>query len=133
MYTFKIGIPAEVHDTFVKNHPLCNLLQSSSWAKVKDNWGSEIVGVYEKDTLVASSLVLIKPLPAGFTMLYTPRGPVMDYTNERLVSYFMAELKKFGKKKRALFIKWIQRFTIKIFIWEKNINRMLKRQLLLKP
>ena len=66
--------------------------------KVKDNWGSEIVGVYEKDTLVASSLVLIKPLPAGFTMLYTPRGPVMDYTNERLVSYFMAELKKFGKK-----------------------------------
>ena len=105
MYTFKIGIPAEVHDTFVKNHPLCNLLQSSSWAKVKDNWGSEIVGVYEKDTLVASSLVLIKPLPAGFTMLYTPRGPVMDYTNERLVSYFMAELKKFGKKKRALFIK----------------------------
>ena len=126
MYTFKIGIPAEVHDTFVKNHPLCNLLQSSSWAKVKDNWGSEIVGVYEKDTLVASSLVLIKPLPAGFTMLYTPRGPVMDYTNERLVSYFMAELKKFGKK-------WIQRFTIKIFIWEKNINRMLKRQLLLRP
>ncbi|MCF0232409.1 MAG: peptidoglycan bridge formation glycyltransferase FemA/FemB family protein, partial [Enterococcus sp.] len=105
MYTFKIGIPAEVHDTFVKNHPLCNLLQSSSWSKVKDNWGSEIVGVYEKDTLVASSLVLIKPLPAGFTMLYTPRGPVMDYTNERLVSYFMAELKKFGKKKRALFIK----------------------------
>lgn len=133
MYTFKIGIPAEVHDTFVKNHPLCNLLQSSSWAKVKDNWGSEIVGVYEKDTLVASSLVLIKPLPAGFTMLYTPRGPVMDYTNERLVSYFMAELKKFGKKKRALFIKMIQRFTIKIFIWEKNINRMLKRQLLLRP
>ena len=48
MYTFKIGIPAEVHDTFVKNHPLCNLLQSSSWAKVKDNWGSEIVGVYER-------------------------------------------------------------------------------------
>lgn len=98
MYTFKIGIPAEVHDTFVKNHPLCNLLQSSSWAKVKDNWGSEIVGVYEKDTLVASSLVLIKPLPAGFTMLYTPRGPVMDYTNERLVSYFMAELKNLARK-----------------------------------
>ncbi len=105
MYTFKIGIPAEVHDTFVKNHPLCNLLQSSSWAKVKDNWGSEIVGVYEKDTLVASSLVLIKPLPAGFTMLYTPRGPVMDYTNERLVSYFMAELKKIWQEKTSFIYK----------------------------
>ena len=38
-------------------------------------------------------------------MLYTPRGPVMDYTNERLVSYFMAELKKIWQEKRALFIK----------------------------
>lgn len=105
MYEFKIGISAKEHDTFVENHPLCNLLQSSSWAKVKDNWGSEIVGVYENGTLIASSLVLIKPLPMGFTMLYTPRGPVLDYTNQELLNYFMGQLKNFGKKKRALFIK----------------------------
>jgi len=105
MYEFKIGIAAKEHDTFVENHPLCNLLQSSAWAQVKDNWGSEIVGVYDNGTLVASSLVLIKPLPLGFTMLYTPRGPVLDYTNQDLLAYFMAELRKFGKQKRALFVK----------------------------
>lgn len=38
-------------------------------------------------------------------MLYILRGLVMDYINECLVSYFMVELKKFGKKKWVLFIK----------------------------
>ena len=38
-------------------------------------------------------------------MLYTPRGPVLDYTNQELLNYFMGQLKNFGKKKRALFIK----------------------------
>jgi serine/alanine adding enzyme len=120
MYEFKIGITANEHDAFVENHPLCNLLQSSSWAKVKDNWGSEIVGVYENGTLIASSLVLIKSLPLGFTMLYTPRGPVMDYTNQELVAYFMTELKKFGKKKRALFVKMDPAVHYKDFYLEEE-------------
>lgn len=105
MYEFKIGVSPAEHDRFVESHPLCNLLQSSSWAEVKDNWGSEIVGVYQEGQLIASSLVLIRPLPAGFAFLYTPRGPIMDYTNKELVQFFMEQLKKFGKKKRAVFIK----------------------------
>lgn len=105
MYEFKIGIDATEHDSFVANHPLCNLLQSSSWAKVKDNWDSEIVGVYQAGELVASSLVLVRPLPLKFSMLYTPRGPVMDYMDASLVEFFTKELKKFGKTKRALFVK----------------------------
>lgn len=105
MYEFKIGVAPAEHDRFVETHPLCNLLQSSSWAEVKNNWGSEIVGVYQDGQLIASSLVLIRPLPAGFTFLYTPRGPIMDYTNKELVQFFMEQLKKFGKKKRAVFIK----------------------------
>ncbi|MHC5216989.1 aminoacyltransferase [Enterococcus sp. LJL128] len=105
MYEFKIGIDPTEHDRFVQGHPLCNLLQSASWAKVKDNWGSEIVGVYKEGELVASSLVLVRPLPAGFSMLYTPRGPIMDYSNKELVQFFMDNLKKLGKQKRALFAK----------------------------
>lgn len=105
MFEFKVGIDEKEHDYFVESHSLCNLLQSSSWAKVKDNWGSELVGVYDNGQLVASSLVLIKSLPMKFTMLYTPRGPVMDYTDPLLVKYFFSELKKYGKQKNALFIK----------------------------
>ncbi|MDF9824479.1 serine/alanine adding enzyme [Breznakia sp. PF5-3] len=105
MYQFKVGVDAKVHDDFVESHELCNLLQSSSWAKVKENWDSTIVGVFDDDTLIASSLVLIKHLPMGFTMFYTPRGPIMDYTDKRIVKYFLQELKKYAKSKRCLFIK----------------------------
>lgn len=105
MYQFKVNVSAQEHDAFVKSHPLCNLLQSSDWAKVKENWGNKIVGVYENGKLVASALVLIKYLPLKFTMFYIPRGPIMDYENERLVSYFMKELTKWAKKYNCLFVK----------------------------
>jgi len=105
MYTFKRNIPAAEHDEFVRNHELSNLLQSSSWAKIKSNWGSELVGVYDEEKLVASALILIKSLPLGMTMLYTPRGPVMDYSNKTLVQFFMRELKKLGRKHHAVFVK----------------------------
>ncbi|MFV0381152.1 MAG: peptidoglycan bridge formation glycyltransferase FemA/FemB family protein [Breznakia sp.] len=105
MYTFKTNVNASEHDVFVEKHDLCNLLQSSSWAKVKENWDSLLVGVYEKNTLVASALVLIKQLPLDFTMFYTPRGPIMDYENTDLVVFFIKELKAYAKTKHALFIK----------------------------
>lgn len=105
MYQFTINIPAAQHDEFVSNHALSNLLQSSAWANVKENWNHEIVGVYEDGHLVASASVLIKQLPLGFTMMYIPRGPIMDYENEALVIYFFRELRKWAKKHRCLFAK----------------------------
>ncbi|MGT2924812.1 aminoacyltransferase [Streptococcus caviae] len=106
MYTYKIGIPAEEHDRFVEESKQTNLLQSSAWAKVKDEWGNERIGFYQNDKLVASASILIRPLPLGMTMFYIPRGPVMDYQNQDLVAFVLASLKKFAKRKRALFIKF---------------------------
>ncbi|MGT2832512.1 aminoacyltransferase [Streptococcus halotolerans] len=104
-YSVKIGISAEEHDQFVINHPLTNILQSSSWANIKDSWGNERIGFYQNDQLVAVASVLIQPLPLGFTMIYSPRGPVMDYTDKELLAFVIDNLKKYGKKKKAVFIK----------------------------
>lgn len=103
-YQFSETITDAQHDEFVKNSPLCNLLQSTNWGKVKDNWKYKIVGVYDGEQLVASSMVLIKPLPLSFSMFYIPRGPVMDFENKDLVSFYMKALKKFAKKYHCLFI-----------------------------
>ncbi|MDG3142141.1 aminoacyltransferase [Streptococcus suis] len=104
-YTVKVGIPAAEHDAFVINHPLTNLLQSSSWAKIKDTWGNDRIGFYENGQLVAVASALVQPLPLGFTMIYIPRGPVMDYSNKDLLAFVIDSLKKYGKQKKALFIK----------------------------
>ena len=106
MYTYKIGITAEEHDEFVKTSPQTNLLQSSDWAKIKDNWGNERLGVYQDHKLVAVASILIQPLPLGFTMLYIPRGPIMDYQNSELVAFMLQSIKTYAKNKRAVFAKF---------------------------
>ena len=106
MYTYKIGISAQEHDDFVKQSFQTNLLQSASWAKVKDNWDNERIGFYKNNQLVASASILIKPLPLSMTMLYIPRGPIMDYQDQELLHFVLTSLKKFAKTKKALFIKF---------------------------
>lgn len=106
MYTYKIGISVQEHDDFVKQSSQTNLLQSASWAKVKDNWDNERIGFYKNNQLVASASILIKPLPLGMTMLYIPRGPIMDYQDQELLHFVLTSLKKFAKTKKALFIKF---------------------------
>ena len=44
-YQFIEQVDAKEHDAFVSKHKLCNLLQSSSWGLVKENWKHTIVGV----------------------------------------------------------------------------------------
>lgn len=101
----KIGISAKEHDQFVTQHPQINLLQSSAWASVKKQWQNERIGIYQGDKQVASMSVLIRPLPMGFSLIYIPRGPVMDYDNLELVKFTIKTLKTYGKGHKALFIK----------------------------
>ena len=124
MYSYKIGITAEEHDEFVKNSPQTNLLQSSDWAKIKDNWGNERLGVYQDDKLVAVASILIQPLPLGFTMLYIPRGPIMDYQNSQLVAFMLQSIKTYAKSKRAVFAK----FDPSLFLRKGLISQEAKDQ-----
>lgn len=124
MYTYKIGISAQEHDDFVKQSSQTNLLQSASWAKVKDNWDNERIGFYKNNQLVASASILIKPLPLSMTMLYIPRGPIMDYQDQELLHFVLTSLKKFAKTKKALFIK----FDPSLFLVQAQIGEDRKEQ-----
>lgn len=124
MYTYKIGISAQEHDDFVKKSSQTNLLQSAFWAKVKDNWDNERIGFYKNNQLVASASILIKPLPLGMTMLYIPRGPIMDYQNQELLQFVLTSLKQFAKTKKALFIK----FDPSLFLVQAQIGEDRKEQ-----
>ena len=124
MYTYKIGISVQEHDDFVKASSQTNLLQSASWAKVKDNWDNERIGFYKNNQLVASASILIKPLPLGMTMLYIPRGPIMDYQNQELLQFVLTSLKQFAKTKKSLSIK----FDPSLFLVQAHIGEDRKEQ-----
>lgn len=125
MFTYKIGLDAHEHDAFVSQHPQANLLQSSNWARIKDNWGNERIGFYKDGQLVAAASVLIQPLPLGFSILYIPRGPIMDYTDTDLLDFVMASLKSFAKSKRAIFAKFDPSlFLTKGLIGEERVEHI---------
>lgn len=124
MYTYQVGISPEEHDQFAKASPQTNLLQSSSWAKIKDNWGNERIGFYKDGQLVASASILIRPLPLGFTLLYIPRGPIMDYSDVALVEFVLKTLKKYGKTKRALFVKFDPALLLKQYKLGENTQEI---------
>lgn len=105
-FSYKMGISTEEHDAFVKASSETNLLQSSAWAQVKSNWASERIGIYKGNEQVASMSILIKPLPLKQSIIYIPRGPVLDYSDKELLGYTFGILKKIGKEKKAIFVKF---------------------------
>ncbi|NQN66594.1 peptidoglycan bridge formation glycyltransferase FemA/FemB family protein [Streptococcus suis] len=108
VYTYKIGISEVEHDGFLKQSPQVNLLQSSQWATVKSEWRNERLGFFKDGKLVAVASLLIRRLvvPFSFTMIYIPRGPVMDYEDAELVSFVFKSIKEFALRERSVVIKF---------------------------
>lgn len=103
-YQFTDNISDAAHDDFVRRSPMCDILQSSSWAKVKNNWQHRIVAVKKENEVIASALVLYRELLFGYTMFYLPRGPIMDYDDHELVSFFLTHLKQFARSEKCIYI-----------------------------
>lgn len=90
------------YESFVKSHKNGSFFQSLSWVRVKYNWSNEIIIVKEADKIVGSALLLIKPMPyVHGNFLYSPRGPVCDYDNVRVLNEIIKKVKWLAKKHDA--------------------------------
>ena len=94
-------------EAFSNNHPYGSFHQTVSWGKLKETngWKYYLVGIKEKDDIKAATLILEKKLFLNKTILYSPRGFLIDYNNKDLLKLFTNEIKKFAKKKHAIFVK----------------------------
>lgn len=105
---FVTNLEKKEYDKFVEKHSKSHFLQSYNWgefAKKEKHLTPHYVGLKKDKNLVAASLLLEKHLPLGLSYLYAPRGFIIDFHDEVLVSKFTEELKKYAKQKKAIFIK----------------------------
>lgn len=81
--------------------------QTKEWAKLKksNGWCSYYVGMLKGKKIVAASLLLAKDTVIKKKMFYAPRGFLIDYHDLELLTAFTNEIKKWAKKKNAIFIK----------------------------
>lgn len=87
----------------VKSH----FLGSKQWGKVseKRGWTVHYVGMEKDGQLAATALLLQKPLFFGYSYFYIPRGFTMDYSDRELLKEFTNEIDKYCKKHKSIYFK----------------------------
>ena len=107
VYRFHESIDKDLFDRFVVESDQNSLFQNSRWPLIKTNWQGFLTGVFdEEDRLCAAALVLVRPVLLGKTMMYIPRGPVLDYHNRELLAFTMKELKALAKRHHAMVLRF---------------------------
>ena len=114
----------------ISNLPNPHLLQTREWSQVKAKYGWEPTYIiwlntsyrsYTSDQLdkldlsdlsdiVAAALVLKRHVPIGgfaarLNILYIPKGPLMDWSDEPLRERVLDDLQAFAKRQGAIFLK----------------------------
>ncbi|MCQ3937813.1 MAG: hypothetical protein DPW18_12300 [Chloroflexi bacterium] len=107
----------------ISNLPDPHFLQTYEWGQVKARYGwIPYYAVWTEDgkwkvasdpqtitnyqlPITASALILKRTAFRRFSILYAPKGPLMDWTNESLRKRVLDDLQSFAKKQGAIFLK----------------------------
>ena len=112
-------------NTLISNLPNPHFLQSYEWGQVKEKYGWEPIylawdsqGKLKQDVSLstfpfypsAAALVLKRPIlrrgfAARLSILYAPKGPLLDWTNEPLRNRVLNDLQDLARKEGAIFLK----------------------------
>jgi lipid II:glycine glycyltransferase (peptidoglycan interpeptide bridge formation enzyme) len=93
--------------------PGAHLLQSQQWGEIKHTFGWDVIQKVWKDEqgkVVAAAQVLRRRIGfAGvsfpFSVLYVPRGPILDWNDDVLVKRVFSALKDLAVKEKAIQLK----------------------------
>lgn len=116
----------EEFQSFRNHFHLKSIYQSVEYALImqKQEFDSVLLGLIDdSNQIVAASLILIEHL-SKFKYAYAPKGYLIDYNNEHLLSTFTKEIKNYLGKKNVIAIK-ISPIVIKN-IYDKKNNILTK-------
>ncbi len=132
-----ITLKEEEFDRFSSTHKYNTFYQSSSYAefaKRNEQYNVHYLGFIDEnsDTLIGAALMLYKPLFWGYKYAYSPRGLLIDYDDNNMVSEVTQELKKLLKKQKFIFVTVDPLIVAserdrngKIVQFNKSVNRIL--------
>ncbi len=100
-------------DEFVANSPLANIQQTSSWAHFQEGIPARgkywIIGVGKSPKHPSAGTLLVRySLPKGYSWLYAPKGPLLNYNSpasKEEMNAFLQLAKEIAKKEKAIFLR----------------------------
>ncbi|MFD1408028.1 lipid II:glycine glycyltransferase FemX [Kroppenstedtia eburnea] len=99
-------VSREDYLSFIEKQPLGNFMQYPSWAEVKTEWKSDLLGWFDTEGQMAGcALVLYRKLPGlNKYLAYLPRGPVINWESKNIGEWF-APLFEFLRRRNVFSIK----------------------------
>jgi len=103
-------VSTERWDAFVSQSPYGHLLQSSTWARLKEffGWEAARIAIERGGSIVAGAQVLFRPLlpRAPFpTIAYLPKGPVISPEDEDIIVLLWQAIHREARARKAFFLK----------------------------
>ena len=95
----------EQWNEFIAASPCGDVLQCWEWGELKarTGWQPLPIAVERQGELVAACLVLKRTVPLmGGCLLYAPRGPIVDFSDESAWQQLLAELRQIAREHKAL-------------------------------
>lgn len=85
---------------YSNHHPLKTFVQTVEMGKIRANkgWNVDYLGLKDNDEILGATMLVSHPRFLGKKEFYAPRGFLLDYNNEQLVTVFINEITKFVKK-----------------------------------
>ncbi len=109
--TFKVTTSPATWQHALRTLPNAHALQSWTWGQFKARWGWQAIPLLltvaeNKWDPLAAAMVLKRKTPRlPFSILYVPKGPVLDYHDGALRRVVLAELEELARRERAIFVK----------------------------
>ncbi len=94
-----ITLEPEQFRKFASKYPDKSFYQTPEIANLRaeNGWVPYYFGVEENGKIKAASLVVAKPTFLGKSIYYVPGGPLIDYEDESLTTFFFKNLKNYAK------------------------------------
>lgn len=95
------------YQKFWENHPLKTFLSAKEIGSLrkKSNWNVYFVGVKKKKEIIAAAMLLSHKRHFNCYEFYSPRGFLMDFNDEELLTYFKREISKYIKEKKGYILR----------------------------
>lgn len=104
-YEFIAPLPEAEFTAFTEALLHCNFMQKPQWAQVKNAWKSVLCGLRREGETVAVAHLLLRRLPTGQKLIYSPRGLLLDYSDREVLTRFTEELRSYARKMGAYMIR----------------------------
>ncbi|MBI3943068.1 MAG: peptidoglycan bridge formation glycyltransferase FemA/FemB family protein [Chloroflexi bacterium] len=88
--------------------PSAHILQSFQWGEIKARygWSPHRLAFLEEGVPIAAASVLVRPTPyLPLSVLYSPKGPILDYRHTGRLEKVLQSLEDFARSQRGIFIK----------------------------